>query len=178
MTLQPLSSEEKKQLDTFDKDFSYHSRIATITTVAAAFVAILSAIVLTCSGLCLILPGINAMQDIILPAMLPSAIALAASIPLMVVSFLQARKKKPIYDAWIDRLETHTSEHLKDTSQEQKIHYIQSLLDPAWHHIYTSQILDSLKKKYTPERKQEETDFQKEMNKSLDEVKKKMMKGK
>jgi hypothetical protein len=154
-----LTHEKKKELESFHQNFSHHSTVATVVTVVAAFLAILSAIVLTCSGLCLTLPGINAMHDIILPVMIPSTIALLCSIPFMVFSFLHTKKKNQIHDERIGKIQELFSDyHLESYSKENKVQFIyDNLIDPQWNHLYSFQIVDSLKEIYTPKDKSQQT---------------------
>ncbi len=57
-----------------------------------------------CSSLCLTLPGVNAITQVILPAIVPALFAILVSIPLIIYSVKKAREAAFIYDMMLDNM--------------------------------------------------------------------------
>src|SRR4051794_22588554 len=99
-----ITALDKGFLDNSHNELSGYIKTASCTTFVAGFLIIASMIVLISSLLCLTLPGINVVQAVILPGVLPSTCGLLISIPFVIKSVKNGEKiathQKHIIDKW------------------------------------------------------------------------------
>lgn len=101
-----ITTSEKTELDTAHTRFIRESRIIGCSTGAAAFLLIGALVVIGCSALCLTLPGVNALSDIILPAFVPGGAAFILAIPAIVIAVKKNRKKEALRKDALDQILT------------------------------------------------------------------------
>jgi hypothetical protein len=65
-------------------------KIGSACSSAAAFLLIGALIVIGCSSLCIMLPGVNVITQIVFPAIIPSSFAIVFSIPLILIAVKSA----------------------------------------------------------------------------------------
>lgn len=166
-----ITTIEKNLLETYQKDFDRHVRIIGITIVSASFITITALVVIACASACLILPGVNTMQQVILPAIVPASCAILLSIPLIVVAVKNTKSKNAARKQWIGELNTLSDTYLKKIEKSKRATFIvEQFFKKEWTKEYSFQIIDDLKKLY-PEKKEDQTRWQTETLKILDEVK-------
>ncbi len=164
------------ELNTYHGQFSNKSSLATATAVTAAFLVIISLIVLTSSCLCLKLPHINVVNSVILPGVLPAGTGLLICIPLIIMSVKLSREKGTIRKAWIGKIgDVIQEKNVEGMSPEEKVNFIKSQLLPkttSWimsDRWYKQAILKEIKETY-PKEQTARSKQQEEMVKALDQV--------
>lgn len=108
-TLYPtLFPEDKERLDQLYATFSKSSRKGSCVSAGTSLLVLVALIVIACSSLCLTLPGVNAMTQVILPGIVPGLGALILSIPLIAYSVRKSgeikRERKALLDWQIQLL--------------------------------------------------------------------------
>jgi len=91
-----LNSNEIQKLDGFHKDFGKITRHIGCALVPASFLFVGALIVITNSCLCLTLPGINVMTDVVIKGILPASGGILLSIPLIVYGIISRREQNEI----------------------------------------------------------------------------------
>ncbi len=151
----------------------FHSEMSKTarTTTLAAFLAIGGLVVLFCSSLCLKLDGINVMRQVILPAMVPGAIALLLSLPLAACGIRLHRQQSSAWSTLVNFMQTELERDgvLKMEKREAK-HYLRTnFFYERENTIHYIRLIDALKS---------QNKENKELKEALDALLKKIYRGK
>jgi hypothetical protein len=154
---------QKQELESLHKDFGYQVKLTSCHTAAASFLMIGALIVITCGSLCLMLPGINVVSHVILPAVIPGSLAILTSIPFILAAIKHAQDKQYIRKLMLDRMRSHLDVYkVPEQPRKARIHFIlieflnwkPSPHDPKkllrnrnWTKDYQGKILTELKEK-------------------------------
>jgi hypothetical protein len=118
--------------------------------------------VIFCAGLCCLIPGINALNQIILPAIVPASAILLCTLPGL-LKLKQSPDRKPLLQETQDALDAFVpitqGETERERATEIKTHLLEQLL-LSNKSLYTIQFLNDLQKKY-PKREAEQSADQK-----------------
>ncbi len=142
--------------------------VAMLTTTVA-LIAIVSA------SFCLTLPGVNALTQVIYPAIIPASVVLALSIPLIVLAVKSARLQTKNYKALIDRAKELLDEKVQTGEKKEHIAFIRESLTRGKELVYNMKFLTDLKKAYPEAEQKEEAKNPSVM--AIDGAMKKMTKG-
>jgi hypothetical protein len=99
-----LTEAEKINLKELHNTFGEKAKLTGCSTLAASFLMIGALIVITCGCLCLMLPGVNAINHVVFPAILPGSLAIVTSIPFILLAVKNSRKKNSIRGQMIHRM--------------------------------------------------------------------------
>lgn len=166
-----IHGNDKKHLFGLHSDFKSKTCYAKYSVAAAAFLIIGALIVIFCSSLCLTLPGVNVVQNVILPGVLPGCGALFLSLPFIFSSIHYSRKKNPIRKELIKFSLALISWHdFTSIDSKKKILFLEeNLFDPDWDKEYSRGVISDMKKWY-PEKKENQSSDQKKLLKALNEL--------
>lgn len=123
MPIQALTADESMQLHAKYAQFSTKACHNTIFTITAVVLMTLSCIVIFSAGMCLNLPGVNVLRNVIYPGVIPGSIGIGLSIPFIIFTVKSSQEKKVLFQAWSDdlkpklidrKLETHTQQEIID----------------------------------------------------------------
>lgn len=117
---------------------------ASLSAAAATFLAVGALIIILCSGLCLALPGIHALSQILLPVTLPATLVLLATLPLAVYAFLQTKKATTERTTLLEAI----AEKLTSLPEPERKTFIEEELLPDYNTLYKQNILTWLLKKF------------------------------
>jgi hypothetical protein len=141
------------------------------STAVASFLMIGALIVIKCACLCLMLPGINVVNNVIFPGILPCTGAIVLSIPFIVYSVRRSREKN-IHRKELIEWNLMLLKWLRvDRMEEEKIiDFInENFLKPKWTKEYSAKVINDIKERY-PKKKADQTPEQKTMIKALNGV--------
>ncbi len=190
MSLDAISSQEQSELKMLHEKFGDKVCLTGCTTAAAAFLLIGALIVITCGSLCLLLPGVNVITHIILPAIVPGLAAILASIPIIILTVKQSQEKhklrEKIIHSMVDLLENYD---VPQKPAKERVRFIlHNLLDwhapegkieknSFWTMDYQKKIISELKEKMGKE-KSDRNPRQEKIARSLDKALIKLQKPK
>jgi hypothetical protein len=124
-SVRPLNALQHDKLKELNENFAHKAKIAGCSAAAASFLLIGALIVITCGSLCLLLPGVNVVTHVILPAVVPGSLAIIASIPFMVAAVQYSEEKNEARDEMIlkmiDYLDTH---QVPEMDEEERVNFI------------------------------------------------------
>lgn len=145
-----LTDAEKTDLSTLDSDFSCKAGLTTLSTAAATFLCVGALLIIGCSLLCLQLEGINAMQDLFYPAILPSLCAIVISIPFIIISVINSQKKNELREEIFDKMGNWVEKsRILGKSKEDQINYVEeNFLNPKWSISYRTKLLTDFKETF------------------------------
>ncbi len=131
MTIPSLSEPQRDALTTLHDDFGHKVLLTGCSVAAASFLLIGALIIITGGCLCLMLPGINVVNHIILPAVVPGLCAIILSIPLIILAVRLSRDKNAIREQKIDQMITLLDEYeIPNESEKSRVRFIlHNLLD-------------------------------------------------
>ena len=89
-----ITGSEKQELLGLRDKFESKVKVAGCSTLAASFFGAGGIIVIMCSCLCLTLPGVNVINHVILPAVIPGTIVMVTIVPLLIASVIYHNKEK------------------------------------------------------------------------------------
>ena len=98
-----ISTQDSKTIYDLHAKFNHQKNINGGTVAGAGFLGTGALIVIFCSCLCLMIPGINVVQAIILPGVLPGCCALVAIIPLIIVAVKASQAKNAIREQVVEK---------------------------------------------------------------------------
>src|SRR5262249_20901217 len=81
-----ISPEHKNELKELREEFESKARWTGIMTAAASFLIIGALIVIASASLCLTLPGVNVVPDIVMKAIVPASLVIIAAFPLIAMA--------------------------------------------------------------------------------------------
>jgi len=141
------------------------------STAAASFLMIGALIVIGCACLCLTLPGVNVINNVILPGVLPGTGAIVLSIPFIVYAVRKSREKNVDRKEVIDwNLMLFNHHQVDQMDEEEAVDFIkENFFKPKWTKEYSAKILSDIKDRY-PKKKADQTPEQEALIKALDEV--------
>lgn len=147
------------------------------STAAASFLILGALIVIGGACLCLTLPGVNVVNNVILPGVLPGSGALMLSIPFIVYSVLKSREKNAQRKDLIDWNIMLLSRYQVDQMEEEEaVSFIKdNFFKPKWAKEYSSKVIGDIKERY-PKKKDEQTSEEQALLKALDEARTKVLK--
>lgn len=132
-----------------DRAYSHEVRWVKWTTLPATFITSIAIIVIGCSALCLTLPGINALTEVVLPALLPGSLGLALCIPLVILSIKHTKQSKKIRSAWVEQIHTH----LQTSSISSEKLIADQILLSHWNKEFKKALLKELMERHPGEEK-------------------------
>ncbi len=149
-----INESQSKELRAFHEDLDRKVKLTGCCVIAASFLIIGALIVIGCSCLCLTLPGINAINDVILPAVVPSLLAIIVSIPFILLSVQYNRDKNYIREPMIERMINLLDEYgIPEQSRKVRVKFIlNNFLKEHWAKNYRSEILTDIKKRLGKEK--------------------------
>lgn len=131
--------------------------------------------IIGCAALCLTLPGVNSMSQIVYPVICPSAGVLLLAIPSWILSVVDSRKQTRLLDPLIQQLKADLDGHLPGMLGKDRRDWIINHalpLDQGW--IDGGKLISSLKKHY-PEKTKDQSQSDKFSLRALDQVLRKLM---
>lgn len=178
-TLVQISTLEKRKLETLDRDLMRTNCLIGVSVTAAALLVIGSLILIGSAALVLTLPGVNAMSQVLYPALVPGFFGLLVSLPFILNSVSYVQKKNLIrrkqIKMMIGMLETYDIPKLPKKDQVQ---FIQTnFFKEHWWKPYRTQIILDLKKEIG-EKKEERNPRQEAISRALDQITKNINKPK
>lgn len=137
-----LSTLEKQEL----AELQPSATLPSLTAAAATFLILGALIVITNASLCLALPGVNVVNQVVLPAVVPGVLAIVVSLPFILLSvqhnqrlsFARKRLVEKIFDL-LDSYEVPEMEKNKGTE-----FFLENFFNPSWTVDYRSKILTDL----------------------------------
>lgn len=110
-TITSLSNADQVGLSELHKVCESKGKVAGWSGAAASFLLIGALIVITCSCLCLALPGVNVLTDVIARGVVPGLCGIILSIPFICIAVKngveQGRKHRTLIDTMISHLDTY-----------------------------------------------------------------------
>ncbi|MCC5831774.1 MAG: hypothetical protein JJU12_01865 [Chlamydiales bacterium] len=147
------------------------------STAAASFLIIGALIVIGSACLCLTLPGVNVVSNVIAPGVLPGSGALLLSTKFIVYSVRKSRKKNAQRHAIIDwncmLLKFYQVDQMEEKAAVSFIK--ENLFKPKWSKEYSSKVIGDIKERY-PKNKDKQTEEEQALLKALDEARNKILK--
>ena len=193
MAIHSLSEPQREALNTLHDDFGHKVLLAGCSTAAASFLLIGALIIITCGCLCLMLPGINVVNHVILPAVVPGLCAIVLSVPLILLAIRSSREKNTLREKKIEHMITLLDEHeIPEMSESNRARFIiHNLLDwradpdkpgkvqknTHWSIDYQKKILGDIKEKMGTE-KSERNERQERIVEAIDSALLKIQKKK
>lgn len=161
----------------FDAPFTSKARVAGVAALVASFLIVSSLIVAMGALICLTLPGVNVMRDVVWRGVMPAVAGLTLSIPFIVISYLRAVEKRDLRRSWMGELREQLEGTPATNTQEESSQFIlNNFVDPKWSKEYKGSILQELTALY-PKKEAEQTPDQKRwveaLKLSLEEIYKK-----
>lgn len=124
-TLVILSPPQSEELKTLSQAFDKKARLAGCSAVAASFLLIGALIVITCSCLCLTLPGVNVINHVILPAVVPGILAIIVSIPFILLAVKHNLDKNYYRETLVDRMVSHLESYkVPEMKRKERVKFI------------------------------------------------------
>jgi len=102
--LTSITDSEKQQIATSHEELSSETRWVGWSVGAASFLLVGALIVITCGCLCLMIPGVNVIQDVVLRAVVPGMCAILASIPFIVLAVRHKKNQIPLRERQIKEM--------------------------------------------------------------------------
>jgi len=129
------------------------------SVLAASFLITGALIVIYSASLCLALPGVNVVNQVILKGYLPAAVALILSIPFVIYGLLKSREQKEARTQLIDFNVALFNWYQIDTvDRRTKVDFIKkNFFDRKWSKMYSSRLIKDIKARY-PKKKEDQTD--------------------
>lgn len=124
---------------------NYHKKV-TLLSVSGAFLIIVSLIVAVSSLLCFALPGINVVNSIILPGVLPAIIGLSVGLPIFIIGARNGRAKAKILDEWATAIKQHLDTVLSLQSNQEN--YLRDLFATEKYKFEKRMVIQAVLKKY------------------------------
>lgn len=164
-----LNIDDRNHLFNLHKVSKNKDCLASCSTAAAAFLILGALIVISCASLCFTLPGINAIQDVILPGILPGIGAILLSLPFIIYSIRQQPSRKTArQDAQDFTLALFSWHQVDQMDKETKISFIHNnFFKSKWSNHYCKEFMLDLKKRYP---KQNQSDEEKALLEAFDET--------
>jgi len=128
-----------------------NKRTRTGCSVAAASFLILGAlIVIGCASLCLTLPGVNVINNVILPGVLPGSGALLLSIPFVIDGVRKSKELNKARDELVDfNIALFSYHKINEMEAEDKVEFIkEKFFNPKWTKEYAFKLIGDIKKRY------------------------------
>ena len=131
MAIHSLTQPQRDTLNTLHEDFGHKVLLTGCSVAGASFLLTGALIIITCGCLCLMLPGINVVNHVILPAVVPGLCAIVLSIPLILMAVRFSKEKNAIREQKIDQMITLLDEHeIPEMSEKNRVRFIvHNLLD-------------------------------------------------
>ena len=131
MAIQSLSATQHVALNTLHDEFGRKALFTGCSTAAASFLLIGALIIITCGCLCLMLPGINVVNHVILPAVIPGICAIVLSIPFILMSIRFSTDKNTLREQTIEKMITLLDDYeIPEMSEKNRVRFIiHNLLD-------------------------------------------------
>ena len=183
MTIHTLTKPQREALHTLHDAFGHKVLLTGCSVAAATFLLIGALIIITGGCLCLMLPGINVVNHVILPAVVPGLCAILLSIPFILLAIGSSRDKNTIREQKIEHMVTLLDEHeIPEMSEKNRVRFIiHNLLDwradpnkpgkvqknTSWSIDYQKKILGDIKEKMGTE-KSERNERQERIVKAID----------
>ncbi|NGX61199.1 MAG: hypothetical protein K940chlam9_00682 [Chlamydiae bacterium] len=174
-----ITPPEKSQLSTLHDDYTSKVRVTSVATATASTLIICAVIVIGCASLCLTLPGVNAMQQVVLPGILPGAGGILLATPFIILAVKKTREKNAVRKTLIDTLiplinkcnvpemkhstSPKTSKHVKHRAKFLK----NTFFDKSWAPEYNRKLVSDLKERL-PKKEEDQNYRQKRLVKALD----------
>lgn len=141
----------EKEFESYDKQYSKLLPRAFTATLSGALLLTLSLTVIFSASLCLVLPGVNVINNVILPGLLPGSIGLLLSLPCFLAMYLLHQKMGRVRTPWLEKYETyiHTTP-INEPDEKKRIekradYILDELINPFWGQDYKERILIDLK---------------------------------
>lgn len=162
--MQSISSIQQHQIV-----FNKHANQAALAT-ALAVILLLGALIVIVSGCyTLALKGVNAMHDVILPAVLPGALAIIASLPLLVYAYRQNEIAAPAREKFMEGVYAQLEMH-KDDDKKALVTFIEEDLltkDYRTDHNYVRKFASDIMEKTKAKRGEPLADALEEVQKRI-----------
>ena len=124
-SIQSITKNEQHELTLLHEKFGREVKITGYSAAAASFLLIGALIVITCGCLCLMLPGVNVVNHVILPAVAPGLIAILISIPLIIASVRRSRDKNILRKEAINKMTTHLDTYkIPEKTRKERVNFI------------------------------------------------------
>lgn len=145
-----LTDTEKSDLEVLHRDFGSKANLTGLSTGAATFLCVGALLIIGCSLLCLQLEGINAMQDLFYPAILPSICAIVLSIPLIVISVINSQKKNELREETFEKMGKWVkNNHVYGRSKNEQIKFVEeNFLKDSWSISYRTKLITDFKETF------------------------------
>lgn len=126
-----ISDPQREQMRGYHEDYHEKNRSQSCSIVVAALLCLGGLIVITGGCLCLNLPNINVINDIVLKAIVPGLLAITLAIPFIIKSVQESQQKRPIRKKIITTMISHLETNkVARKSRKERIDFILSdLLD-------------------------------------------------
>lgn len=142
------------------------------SAAAASFLVIGALIIISAACLCLSLPGVNVVNNVILPGVLPGSGALLLSIPFIVYTVHKVeeknRRRRELIDWNVMLLNHHQVHAMKKSAAASFIK--DNFFKPNWAKEYASKVIGDIKERY-PKDKDAQSPEDKALIKALDKAK-------
>ncbi|MCH9625217.1 MAG: hypothetical protein S4CHLAM123_03870 [Chlamydiales bacterium] len=171
-----INNDQKQTIEDLHEKFNHQKNINGLTTAAAAFLLTGALIVIACGCLCLTLPGVNVLNAVIFPAVLPGCCAIAATIPLILISLKAAKHKKNLREQLVEQIITLLDEYEVPrfaTKKDQSKFIIKNFLKKGWTKEYRNTLITDIKERLKDpeaERGKERNPDQEIISEALDEA--------
>jgi len=120
-----ISSDDRAELLMLHDDFGKKIKWAACSTAAAAFLLVGALIVITCGCLCLMLPGVNVVNHVILRAVVPGIFGILISLPLILFAVRNSLDKKIYHTQLIDTMVSYLDTYgVPEKSRKQRVNFI------------------------------------------------------
>lgn len=146
-TIPPLTSVEIKRFNRLQGEFNKKVCLTGCSVTAASFLLVTALIIIFCSALCLTLPGVNAMRDVVFRAMLPACLLILLSLPLILHSVALAQEKQRARRLLISEitrsLERHEIPEI-DSKKDRKAFIFNNFFNKTWSGVYQEKLIKDL----------------------------------
>jgi hypothetical protein len=120
-----IPSAEKQPLAALHKELGPKILCAGWSTAAASFLLIGALIVITCACLCLMLPGINVIQHVILRGVVPALCAIVLSIPFIILAVCRNGEIKRLREEQTRSMVAIMENHdVPRRNKKQRVHFM------------------------------------------------------
>jgi hypothetical protein len=160
---------EQGRLEKLHTDFGHQALWTGCSVAAASFLLTGALIVIGCGCLCLMLPGINVLNAVLLPAVLPGILGIIGAIPFILLAVKHNRAKNDLRTRMIDQMVALLQNYRRaEQKKEDQVSFIlKHFFKSHWSLDYREKILNELKGCFE-KKDQEQTPEQKSLTEALD----------
>lgn len=164
-----LKEHERAELHALHQAYGTATKFTGCSTVAASFILTGSLIVISCGSLCLFLPGVNVITDVVFRAVIPGSLGIMSSLPFILYSVKSNLEGNRIHKKMIDRMIYLLDEYkIPEKTRKERVKFIlknflewqlhpdkegKLIKNIEWTDYYQNELIKSLKQRIGEDKK-------------------------